>query len=44
VLDTGEIEPDLRGLLAVDGLRSVEIAQAACISAAERRIVDLPLP
>lgn len=44
VLDTGEIEPDLRGLLAVDGLRSVEIAQAACISAAERRVVDLPLP
>lgn len=38
------VPDDLRGLLAVDGLRSVEIAQAACISNAEKRIVTLPLP
>lgn len=44
VVTTGEIEDDLRGLVEEDGLRSVEIARAACISAAERRVVDLPLP
>ena len=39
----GEIEPDLRGLAEADGLRAVEIAQAACLSAAEGRVVALPL-
>lgn len=41
---TRRIEDDLRGLVEEDGLRSVEIARAACISAEERRVVDLPLP
>ncbi len=43
LVDTGEIDDDLRGLLGVDGLKSVEIAQAACMSSDQGRIVELPL-
>ncbi len=44
VVTTGEIDDDLRGLIGEDGIRSVEIGQAACLSNAEGRVVELPLP
>jgi len=44
VMDGKQIDDDLRGLLATDGLKSVEIARAACMSSDEDRSVKLPLP
>ncbi len=44
LLSGESIEPDLLDLTTDAGLRSVELAQAACESSRERRVVQLPLP